>query len=342
MRGMRVRKLLRRRVVMREFADRARFRAETSSAPKWVRSPVISGVECGSSRAEAKPSPSRRGLKRLSTLIAASLRRSNTVPIEKGTETRRSRCRNSRRATPSPSRRGLKRSPSGTRERSNTVPIEKGTETRVLPTAHETTEATPSPSRRGLKPMIDNEVRDSDLGEATPSPSRRGLKLKNGCASEGTKAGSNTVPIEKGTETRTAGARSSRDLTRSNTVPIEKGTETAGKAMPAEICLRSNTVPIEKGTETRYSLALSQPTAEATPSPSRRGLKHKSRRSRRRLDEATPSPSRRGLKPTDSVSRSEDAREATPSPSRRGLKHKLMSWLSGLAGKQHRPHREGD
>ena len=64
MRGMRVRKLLRRRVVMRDFADRARFRrrnlicAEMGSKPcyKWCR---MWEFESGS----------------------------NTVPIEKGTET---------------------------------------------------------------------------------------------------------------------------------------------------------------------------------------------------------------------------------------------------------------
>jgi len=64
------------------------------------------------------------------------LLKSNTVPIEKGTETATTvkEIRNlGRKATPSPSRRGLKlnnvlRYNSGAGE-SNTVPIEKGTET---------------------------------------------------------------------------------------------------------------------------------------------------------------------------------------------------------------------
>src|SRR5579871_4146528 len=70
------------------FADRARFGAETPSARKWERSPARSGVECGSSKAEATPSPSRRGLKRTNRYrVKVAEVRSNTVPIEKGTET---------------------------------------------------------------------------------------------------------------------------------------------------------------------------------------------------------------------------------------------------------------
>ena len=61
-----------------------------------------------------------------------------------------------------------------------------------------------------------------------------------------------------------------------NTVPIEKGTETIyGLTTPRLLSQRCNTVPIEKGTETRIAPRLPPLMAgDATPSPSRRGLKH--------------------------------------------------------------------
>jgi len=63
--------------------------------------------------------------------------------------------------------------------------------------------------------------------------------------------GSNTVPIEKGTETKIDGARIGDAVGRSNTVPIEKGTETKYcRPSATGVRQRSNTVPIEKGTET--------------------------------------------------------------------------------------------
>ena len=63
--------------------------------------------------------------------------------------------------------------------------------------------------------------------------------------------------------------------TRCNTVPIEKGTETNELTRRVGTLLsRCNTVPIEKGTETHQTLAtVSQERPDATPSPSRRGLK---------------------------------------------------------------------
>src|ERR1700693_5716822 len=63
--------------------------------------------------------------------------------------------------------------------------------------------------------------------------------------------------------------------------------------------------------------------ADATPSPSRRGLKreHIAQGIRERLADATPSPSRRGLKPSRrEVLLKHLPLDATPSPSRRGLK----------------------
>ncbi len=62
---------------------------------------------------------------------------------------------------------------------------------------------------------------------------------------------------------------------RSNTVPIEKGTETeAASAVGSGTTRRSNTVPIEKGTETVIEPWMQDEfSLEATPSPSRRGLK---------------------------------------------------------------------
>src|ERR1700733_7996738 len=60
---MRVRKLLWRRMVMTEFADRGLFGPETGSANKRLPGRDVSGVECGGSGADATPSRSRRGLK---------------------------------------------------------------------------------------------------------------------------------------------------------------------------------------------------------------------------------------------------------------------------------------
>ena len=60
-----------------------------------------------------------------------------------------------------------------------------------------------------------------------------------------------------------------------NTVPIEKGTETDDEdAQEGFVLDRCNTVPIEKGTETKLFINgdLSR-RLDATPSPSRRGLK---------------------------------------------------------------------
>ena len=61
--------------------------------------------------------------------------------------------------------------------------------------------------------------------EATPSPSRRGLKHTTFALPATLGARSNTVPIEKGTET-IANFSLREERARSNTVPIEKGTET--------------------------------------------------------------------------------------------------------------------
>ena len=100
-------------MVTTEFADRGLFDAETESARKELSERAVSVVECGCSGADATPSPSRRGLKHderytpglskddatpspsrrglkpgvpvLWTTVAG---RCNTVPIEKGTETR--------------------------------------------------------------------------------------------------------------------------------------------------------------------------------------------------------------------------------------------------------------
>ena len=62
---------------------------------------------------------------------------------------------------------------------------------------------------------------------------------------------------------------------KSNTVPIEKGTETQDVQQRRGQVGQSNTVPIEKGTET-YSTwnKRRRNIVKATPSPSRRGLKH--------------------------------------------------------------------
>ncbi len=61
---------------------------------------------------------------------------------------------------------------------------------------------------------------------------------------------------------------------KSNTVPIEKGTETGISHASAASYEQSNTVPIEKGTETHLAQNLQFPRRpKATPSPSRRGLK---------------------------------------------------------------------
>ena len=83
-----------------------------------------------------------------------------------------------------------------------------------------------------------------------------------------------------------------------------------------------NTVPIEKGTETyrRY------------------------RHGRCVADDATPSPSRRGLKPDDRLRRfPRFTADATPSPSRRGLKRSIANHpITLMLEMQHRPHREGD
>jgi hypothetical protein len=111
---MRVCKLLRGRMVAKVFADCGLLDAETRSAKNRLSRHPISGVECESSGAEATPSPSRRGLKRLK---------------ERGTEP------GCLEATPSPSRRGLKQ------------------HLRHLRGRH-LVEATPSPSRRGLKPLM--------------------------------------------------------------------------------------------------------------------------------------------------------------------------------------------
>ena len=182
-------------------------------------------------------------------------------------------------ATPSPSRRGLKHKLSGDpgrrTARSNTVPIEKGTETSwsTPPAALTASEATPSPSRRGLKLRGRTRRQSPHIIEATPSPSRRGLKRLK---------------------------------------PHDPRCNCRG---------RSNTVPIEKGTETVDVHDLLGRHREATPSPSRRGLKHFliPRAAGPQLAEATPSPSRRGLKP--------DPRRSS------------AAWCGP---KQHRPHREGD
>ena len=211
---------------------------------------------------------------------------------------------------------------------SNTVPLEKGTETKTAAV--------------GLQRCAD--------AEATPSPSRRGLKLCGGeCVANHPSSGSNTVPLEKGTETENNVAVGAEVKRGSNTVPLEKGTETA-KAASQELCHGQ----------------------EATPSPSRRGLKqHVYAGSFRGIGprEATPSPSRRGLKLRNGTTTIGTLTEATPSPSRRGLKRQFEPVLGemsapgsntvplekgtetvepglnicfGYGWKQHRPPREGD
>jgi len=133
---------------------------------------------------------------------------------------------------------------------------------------------------------------------------------------------------------------------------------------------RCNTVPIEKGTETRYLRESKRwDILDATPSPSRRGLKPQyAAFSASQGPDATPSPSRRGLKrasdapPGDrcircntvpiekgtETSQTDDAHtdaevDATPSPSRRGLKPSMRAApIWGPVTMQHRPHREGD
>lgn len=60
---MRVRKLLWGRMVATEFEYCGLLDAETRSAKNRLPDRPISGVECGSSGADATPSPSRRGLK---------------------------------------------------------------------------------------------------------------------------------------------------------------------------------------------------------------------------------------------------------------------------------------
>ena|ERR1017187_3098413 len=85
--------------------------------------------------------------------------------------------------------------------------------------------------------------------DATPSPSRRGLKPEIFRFPVCCVPGCNTVPIEKGTETRLERYRRP-ERHRCNTVPIEKGTETSEQVTPELSQERCNTVPIEKGTET--------------------------------------------------------------------------------------------
>jgi len=108
-----------------------------------------------------------------------------------------------------------------------------------------------------------------------------------------------------------------------NTVPIEKGTETFESDAIQSNASGCNTVPIEKGTETRDK-----------PVQVRAGA----------IDaDATPSPSRRGLKPTSCALRIPFVCRCNTVPIEKGTEtHKLPDQVRAAVWMQHRPHREGD
>ena len=83
--------------------------------------------------------------------------------------------------------------------------------------------------------------------------------------------------------------------------------------------------------------------ADATPSPSRRGLKHRPSHHQWGADgDATPSPSRRGLKRPKRPGENSEPTDATPSPSRRGLKHSLFGrWVRITCDATPSPSRRG-
>jgi len=109
---------------------------------------------------------------------------------------------------------------------------------------------------------------------------------------------------------------------------------------------RCNTVPIEKGTETFASYGgLTNGLGDATPSPSRRGLKREYGAAVRAAQhDATPSPSRRGLKQAQAqIGAPINCARCNTVPIEKGTEtnfHRAADRLFGLM--QHRPHREGD
>ena len=82
---------------------------------------------------------------------------------------------------------------------------------------------------------------------------------------------SNTVPIEKGTETKSENHETLSSFDQSNTVPIEKGTETRKQPNADRLRIQSNTVPIEKGTETTMSWGRCLPKRTKQHRPHREG-----------------------------------------------------------------------
>src|SRR5579863_553536 len=119
---------------------------------------------------------------------------------------------------------------------------------------------------------------------------------------------------------------------RCNTVPIEKGTETLPSGTLRILGRRCNTVPIEKGTETGKIVRAERiDLSDATPSPSRRGLKRNRFACSAALSpRCNTVPIEKGTETEDrfQVHSGRELLDATPSPSRRGLKLALAWSLS--------------